>query len=480
LKGRYKIFINKEKNNCKNNKYNRNKYFKYTTEIQEDKSIRGKLEVTPEKGIAHPKNIIYYNWGHYYALMKKFMDPNKFEQEHTNNFRLYQLKDKDNSELIQRLSFELNENTGGFTIEADYNYNGERWFDKYSPVSILKNKSKKVLEEHLSEMQNHQKKIQNEIDSRTNIIKECEREFKDKDPEAAFHSLRLGHMMSKVGIQLGFSQKQLYVATVGSRLHDIGKYLIPNEIKNLPRRFTREERSFMEAHTLLGAYVLLEKGVEEEIVQMALFHHEAINGKGYPLKITKEVMGVENLLIQILDKIEAQYSSRVYRSSDLDASDVTTNINEDKYRGDLNPDLTDFMLNQSWPTLIKSGTVPLNYRFETKEKYSQLMEKEIGYVKGHHKDFDVTIPISISNLLEEYKSPVIFDKQTLKTRIKEEISRTYHEKIETTEYKSLFKKIIPESMFKDDNEFESFYLGEDRRDLTKSSQRLENKLKIAR
>ena len=67
-------------------------------------------------------------------------------------------------------------------------------------------------------------------------------------------------------------------------MHDVGKIGIPDRILLKPGRLTEDERRVMEAHTEMGHRILAGSDVEllDLAAEMALTHHERIDGSGYP------------------------------------------------------------------------------------------------------------------------------------------------------------------------------------------------------
>ncbi len=82
---------------------------------------------------------------------------------------------------------------------------------------------------------------------------------------------------------------------VAAPLHDIGKIHVPDVVLNKPGRLTEEEFAVMKTHTTAGEKLLKhareelgESGYLNTAVEMAAYHHEWWNGKGYPYGISGE------------------------------------------------------------------------------------------------------------------------------------------------------------------------------------------------
>ena len=107
---------------------------------------------------------------------------------------------------------------------------------------------------------------------------------------------------------------------VAAPLHDIGKIHIPDAVLNKPGRLTDEEFAIMKTHTTAGQDLL--NHAKEELgeysylimaVEMAAYHHEWWNGKGYPYGISGEEIPLCARIMAVADVFDALVSKRVYK-----------------------------------------------------------------------------------------------------------------------------------------------------------------------
>jgi putative two-component system response regulator len=103
--------------------------------------------------------------------------------------------------------------------------------------------------------------------------------------------------------------------TLASPLHDIGKIGIPDSILLKPGKLTPEEFEIMKTHTLIGAKIL--NSSKQELIQfakeIALYHHEKYNGKGYPFNLKGEEIPLSARIVAIADVFDALTSKRPYK-----------------------------------------------------------------------------------------------------------------------------------------------------------------------
>lgn len=133
------------------------------------------------------------------------------------------------------------------------------------------------------------------------------------DDSTYAHSLNVAMLANILGRWLNLSDHDLKTLTVAGMLHDIGKVLIPPEIIKKPGRLTEQEFTTIKQHPLKGYQLLKAKGVDENICQAALLHHEKCDGSGYPLGLKGNKINNMAKLITIIDIYEAMTSNRVYR-----------------------------------------------------------------------------------------------------------------------------------------------------------------------
>lgn len=109
---------------------------------------------------------------------------------------------------------------------------------------------------------------------------------------------------------------------LASALHDIGKMSIDDAILNKPGRLTSEEFEIMKTHTTIGADMLLELGrhhvgnaLMEYAYQIARWHHERWDGKGYPDGLKGNQIPIAAQVVSVADVYDALTSVRVYKGA---------------------------------------------------------------------------------------------------------------------------------------------------------------------
>lgn len=102
--------------------------------------------------------------------------------------------------------------------------------------------------------------------------------------------------------------------TTCAYLHDIGKLFIPASILQKPGTLTDEEYNIIKSHTTLGYNMCMDDLKLRPYANGALYHHEALNGSGYPNGVTKKDLPLEGQIIRVADEFDAIVSKRQYKS----------------------------------------------------------------------------------------------------------------------------------------------------------------------
>lgn len=134
-----------------------------------------------------------------------------------------------------------------------------------------------------------------------------------KDQYTKGHSFRVAEYTKMIAERMGYNDKALENIYHIALLHDVGKVVIPEEILNKPGSLTADEYEMIKQHAQYGYDILKEIDCLPNLALGAGYHHERIDGKGYPNgKQEKEIPQVARI-IAVADTFDAMHSTRPYR-----------------------------------------------------------------------------------------------------------------------------------------------------------------------
>ena len=141
----------------------------------------------------------------------------------------------------------------------------------------------------------------------------CMTRIRDKDAYLLEHSINVSVLMSIFAKHMGFEREVIEELATGALLHDIGKVKVPDKILNKPGKLTDAEFDEIKRHALYSKEILEESGLSDIAVQVAGFHHERLDGKGYPFGLKGDEINQYIRMISIVDVYDALTAQRVYK-----------------------------------------------------------------------------------------------------------------------------------------------------------------------
>ncbi len=127
------------------------------------------------------------------------------------------------------------------------------------------------------------------------------------------HSVNVCVLSLVTGIYSGLTQNKLMQLGTGALIHDIGKMLIPQDIYQKPGKLSESEFIEMQNHTIYGHKILKDTlKFEADTANIALYHHERMDGQGYPLQLTKHDIPIFAKIVAVADVFDAITSVRIY------------------------------------------------------------------------------------------------------------------------------------------------------------------------
>lgn len=140
--------------------------------------------------------------------------------------------------------------------------------------------------------------------------------LEERDEYTYGHSQRVANISEKVAKKQGFKEAHIERIKIAAMLHDIGKIGIPDNILRKPGRLSETEFEEIKKHPVKG-YEILKKirRFQNHEAKWVKYHHERLDGSGYPEGLTGDQIPLESKIIAVADIYEALTSDRPYRKA---------------------------------------------------------------------------------------------------------------------------------------------------------------------
>jgi hypothetical protein len=142
-----------------------------------------------------------------------------------------------------------------------------------------------------------------------------------KDTDTGDHIVRVQLASAVLAEATGVSEEAASAIGWSAMLHDVGKLHVPDAILLKPGPLTAEEWELMRRHTTFGEQILRDGAAFEMARRIARWHHENIDGSGYPDGLRGEQIPFEARIVRVADAFDAMTHDRPYkRAISLDAA----------------------------------------------------------------------------------------------------------------------------------------------------------------
>lgn len=205
-------------------------------------------------------------------------------------------------------------------------------------------------------------------------------------------------------------------------IHDLGKMFIPQSILQKKGKLTDEEFNIMKTHTTLGYQLCLKDKALRPYYAGPYYHHEALDGTGYPQGLFKNDIPYESQIIRVADEFDAIVSKRQYKSH-IDIVDTLKIIIENTFPSPNAPDS----------------------KYSKEGKNNKLVVKKLINVVIDDTEYEISCTMNYIRYLEEQIKRLKDIKQLI-------------EKMNSSKNKTdidFYKEYIP-SFFKNNESFENF------------------------
>lgn len=129
----------------------------------------------------------------------------------------------------------------------------------------------------------------------------------------AMHSAGVAASARELARLSGMSGEDCFKMEIAGNLHDVGKLVVPRAILEKNGKLDDEEFSIIREHPYYTRLILMDIDGFEDIANWAGFHHEKLNGKGYPFHFGREYLDLGARIMAVADIFSAITEDRPYR-----------------------------------------------------------------------------------------------------------------------------------------------------------------------
>jgi putative nucleotidyltransferase with HDIG domain len=168
-----------------------------------------------------------------------------------------------------------------------------------------------------------------------------------RDKFTSGHSHRVQEIAMDIGRAMKVSDEEMEALEWGGLLHDIGKIGVPDSVLLKPGRLTREQRTIMNTHPVLGAEIIAPVRQLAPELPIIRHHHEWFNGSGYPDRLVGDEIPKLARITHVADAFEAMTTARPYRMTPLTLDQALAELR--KFSGiQFDPAMVDAFVRTKW------------------------------------------------------------------------------------------------------------------------------------
>lgn len=128
------------------------------------------------------------------------------------------------------------------------------------------------------------------------------------------HTVNTIQISCQLAARMGLSSDSIEQIYYGALMHDFGKIGIPLSILEKPDKLTDDEMKIMRTHVEITEEII--RGcAQESVIEIAVRHHEKLNGRGYPRRLSAKDLSIEERIVAVSDIVSALCKTRSYKEA---------------------------------------------------------------------------------------------------------------------------------------------------------------------
>lgn len=152
-----------------------------------------------------------------------------------------------------------------------------------------------------------------ELEDIVHVSKMFSRVIDFRSHYTATHSVVVANIAKRLGELIGFSKDECTMLLIAGHLHDLGKLAIDDAVLEKPSSLNKGEIDIIRSHTFYTYQLLQNITGFETITKWAAYHHEKLNGEGYPFHLTENQIPLGSRIVAVADIFTAISENRPYR-----------------------------------------------------------------------------------------------------------------------------------------------------------------------
>jgi putative nucleotidyltransferase with HDIG domain len=186
-----------------------------------------------------------------------------------------------------------------------------------------------------------------------------------RDPTTARHAAAVASYAKALAIELGYSEQEQETVQVAGLLHDIGKFAWPDRILHA-ETLGDEDLSTIKSHPQEGAIVVGALDGYGEVADAILYHHERLDGRGYPAGLIGSEIPVASRIIAICSTYDTMITSHTIHAP-ISPEEAMVELRNAARNGQFDPELVESfiaLLERRGPTFAKDADFETELDFE--------------------------------------------------------------------------------------------------------------------
>lgn len=196
------------------------------------------------------------------------------------------------------------------------------------------------------------------------------------------HTMSAVLFAEQLGRLMKVSAREIRDMYYGALLHDLGKIAIPLNILESSGRLSDEEMRIMKAHVQITE-MILSGLVNDEVLQIAVRHHEKLDGSGYHKGLTEKDLTLPQQIVAVADILSALYGKRSYKEA-FDSEKIKRILNEDAENHKISKSTVDCLM-RNYDSVIKAyeekKDETIGLYLNIKEQYEEILKKFEGIMQ---------------------------------------------------------------------------------------------------